>query len=161
MTQPENFLGIGELARRTGVASSALRYYERVKLLSPDGRAHGRRYYGASSLERIALIQLHQSAGFTLREIRTLVAARGRRGRLWNSLLDSKLRALEIRIAEAERAKALVQHALGCPYPDMFECPKFRAVLQERLGLPAARPGKHRRSRRRSPGTRLPRRHKK
>ena len=68
------FIAIGELARRTGLASSALRYYERVGLLSPAGRAGGRRHYGASSAERVALIQLCQDAGFTLREIRALVA---------------------------------------------------------------------------------------
>src|SRR6266540_2012530 len=60
------FLGIGELGRRTGLATSALRYYERVGLLVPDGRANGRRYYGPASAERVALIRLCQDAGFTL-----------------------------------------------------------------------------------------------
>jgi hypothetical protein len=57
------FLGIGELGRRTGLATSALRYYERVGLLVPDGRANGRRYYGPTSAERIGLIRLCQDAG--------------------------------------------------------------------------------------------------
>ena len=56
---------IGELSRRTGLASSALRYYERVGLLAPAGRANGRRYYGPASTERIALIRLCQDAGLT------------------------------------------------------------------------------------------------
>jgi MerR family redox-sensitive transcriptional activator SoxR len=59
MSDMYGLIAIGELARRTGLASSALRYYERVRLLSPAGRAGGRRHYGASSAERVALIQLY------------------------------------------------------------------------------------------------------
>jgi len=64
---PENSLvPIGELARRTGVATSALRYYERMGLLSPAERVGQRRHYLPSSAERVALIRLCQDAGFTL-----------------------------------------------------------------------------------------------
>src|SRR5215207_9309764 len=49
----DGFVPIGELARRTGVATSALRYYERIGLLSPAERAGGRRHYTASSAERV------------------------------------------------------------------------------------------------------------
>ncbi|MDQ3791664.1 MAG: MerR family transcriptional regulator [Actinomycetota bacterium] len=64
---------IGELARRTGVATSALRYYERVGLLSPAERVGQRRHYPPSSEERVALIRLCQDAGFTLAEIGRLL----------------------------------------------------------------------------------------
>src|SRR5258708_300711 len=67
------FLGIGELGRRTGLAPSALRFYERAGLLVPDGRANGRRYYSSASVERIALIRLCQDAGFTLAEVRAFL----------------------------------------------------------------------------------------
>src|SRR5262247_2117566 len=100
MPSPVGHLAIGELARRTGVASSALRYYERVGLLAPAARAGGRRHYGAVSAERVALIQLCQDSGFTLREIRTLVAAATRRGRSWVRLAEAKLRELDSRIAQ-------------------------------------------------------------
>src|SRR5262249_35424235 len=132
MLMPNAFglIGIGELARRTRLASSALRYYERVGLLSPAARAGGRRHYGTSSAERVALIQLCQDAGFTLREIRALVAAGSRRRRPWTRLAAAKLRELDARIAQAERARALVQHALACPHRNLVTCPKFRAALQ-------------------------------
>src|SRR5215831_16950674 len=120
---------IGELARRTGLASSALRYYERAGLLSPTARAGGRRHYGPSSIERVALIQLCQDAGFTLREIRALVTAWSRRSRLWAPLAQAKLRELDARIAQAKRAKTLVQHALACPHRNLVTCPNFRATL--------------------------------
>jgi DNA-binding transcriptional MerR regulator len=127
---------IGELARRTGLAGSALRYYERVGLLSPAGRTGGRRHYGAFSAERVALIQLCQDAGFTLREIRALLAAGTRKNPPWTRLVEAKLRELETRIAQAKHAKGLVQHALACPHPDLLGCPKFRAALEARLGSP-------------------------
>src|SRR4030095_4940199 len=69
MSNGPAFLLIGELSRRTGLATSALRYYERVALLTPDGRASGRRYYGPASGERIALIRLCQDAGFNLADL--------------------------------------------------------------------------------------------
>jgi DNA-binding transcriptional MerR regulator len=134
------FIAIGELARRTGLASSALRYYERVGLLSPAGRAGGRRHYGASSAERVALIQLCQDAGFTLREIRALVAAGIRRSRPWTRLVEAKLRELETRIAQAERAKVLVQHALACPHHNLLRCSNFRAALKAHLDSPGRDP---------------------
>jgi len=133
MRNHSGFLVIGELARRSGLATSALRYYERVGLLSPAGRAGGRRHYRASSAERVALIQLCQDAGFTLREIRALLAAESRHGHGWTRLANAKLRELEDRIVQARRAKTLVQHALACPRRNILACPNFRKALTARL----------------------------
>ena len=156
MPNPLGLIAIGELARRTGLASSALRYYEQVGLLSPATRAGGRRHYGASSAERVALIQLCQDAGFTLREIRALLAAASRRGRPWARFLEAKLRELDSRISRAEHARTLVQHALACPHSSLVTCPNFRAALKGYLDSPerpghaadekAIRGGTHRRS---------------
>jgi DNA-binding transcriptional MerR regulator len=132
MSDMYGLIAIGELARRTGLASSALRYYERVGLLSPAGRAGGRRHYGASSAERVALIQLYQDAGFTLREIRALVGSR--KTRPWTRLVEAKLRELETRIARAERAKVLVQQGLACPHRNLISCSNFRAAIKMGLG---------------------------
>jgi len=134
MSSPARLIAIGELARRTGLASSALRYYERAGLLSPTARTGGRRQYGPSSTERVALIQLCQDAGFTLREIRALLTAWTRRSRLWAPLAKAKLRELDTRIAQAERARTLVQHALACPHRNLATCPNFRAALKVYLG---------------------------
>jgi DNA-binding transcriptional MerR regulator len=125
---------IGELSRRTGIATSALRYYERVGLLSPAARAGRRRHYEESSVERIAVIRLCQDAGFTLAEIRRLVAAWGRDDRGWTELAERKVAELDTRIADAQRAKELVEHALECPYRDLLSCPRFRSALQAHLG---------------------------
>jgi MerR family redox-sensitive transcriptional activator SoxR len=133
MEKRDGLVVIGELARRSGLRGSALRYYERVGLLSPDTRRGGRRYYGRSSLERVALVQLCQEAGFTLREIRALLAGWRGRSRAWRRLAQAKVRELEARIAQAERAKALVQHALACPHSSLVTCPNFRAALKAHL----------------------------
>lgn len=131
---PEDHLvPIGELARRTGVAASALRYYERIGLLSPAGRAGGRRRYAASSAERVALIQICKKAGFTLAEIRRLLPAmRAGRGS-WAHLGERKIAELDARIAAAQAAKQLIRHGLECPHPDLFDCPKFRSALEAQL----------------------------
>jgi len=133
MSNSPAFLLIGELSRRTGLATSALRYYERVGLLTPDGRASGRRYYGPASGERIALIRLCQDAGFTLAEIRSFVAIGSRRQRSWRRLMKAKLLELEASIAQAKRAKSLIEHGLACQHRELFMCPNFRAALKARL----------------------------
>ena len=129
----DGLVPIGELARRTGVATSALRYYERIGLLAPAARAGRRRHYPPSVAERVALIRLYQDAGFTLAEIGRMLAARiqGREG--WGAVAERKIAELDARIADAQRAKTLIEHALECPHRDLLDCPSFRSVLAAQL----------------------------
>src|SRR5215208_1274114 len=129
----DGLVPIGELARRTGVATSALRYYERIGLLAPAERAGQKRHYTASSAERVALIRLYQDAGFTLEEIGRMLAARSQGRRGWGDLAERKIAELDARIADAQRAKTLIQHALQCPHRDLLTCPNFRAALEVHL----------------------------
>jgi DNA-binding transcriptional MerR regulator len=131
----DGLVPIGELARRTGVAASALRYYERIGLLPPAERAGQRRRYPPSSAERVALIRLYQDAGFTLAEIgRLLAGTRDRRD--WSHLAERKIGELDARIVDAQRAKDLIQHALRCPHRDLLACPNFRSALEAHLEPP-------------------------
>ena len=129
----DGLVPIGELARRTGVATSALRYYERLGLLPPAERVGQRRHYLPSTAERVALIRLYQDAGFTLAEIGRLLATTTRARPAWGRLAKRKIAELDTRIAEARRAKKLIEHALDCPYPDLLACPAFRSALEEHL----------------------------
>ena len=129
----DGLLPIGELARRTGVATSALRYYERIGLLSPAARTGQRRHYTSSSAERVALIRLYQDAGFTLDEIGRMLAAKSQGRRGWGDLAERKMAELDARIADAQRAKKLIQHALDCPHTDLLTCPNFRSALDAHL----------------------------
>jgi DNA-binding transcriptional MerR regulator len=126
------YLTIGELARRVGVATSALRYYEELDLLHPAGRRAGRRYYDPSAVDVVGGILLLQDVGLTLGEI----------GRLWSvsadraarrALLEDKLGELARKADEIAVARGALRHALGCPAPDMTTCPSFRAAVHDRL----------------------------
>ena len=134
-------LDIADLGRRTSTAPSALRYYERLGLLAPAGRAGGRRTYAKGADERVALIRLCQDAGFTLAEIADLLRVRGRRKAAWARMAREKIGQLEARIAETQRAKALLEHGLRCPAPDPMTCPRFQAQLRARL-VPAPEPNR-------------------
>src|SRR4051812_30699653 len=70
--EPE--LTIGEVARRAGVATSQIRYYERIGMLPPPERLSGQRRYAPDVLGRLTFIGVAQSAGFKLREIKALMA---------------------------------------------------------------------------------------
>jgi DNA-binding transcriptional MerR regulator len=137
MPEQQELLAIGELARRTATADSALRYYEKLGLLRPAERVRGRRRYKPSSAEDVALVRLCQDAGFTLREIRDFIGRTDRSKRAWSHLAERKIRELDERIADAQRAKQLLQHALDCPSPRLVDCPNFKTAVASRLN-PAA-----------------------
>jgi DNA-binding transcriptional MerR regulator len=132
----DGLVPIGELARRTGVATSALRYYERIGLLPPAERVGQRRHYPPSVAERVALVRLYQDAGFTLEEIGRMLAARSQGRRGWGDLAERKIAELDARIADAQQARTLIKHALECPHDDLLACPSFRSALEAQLARP-------------------------
>jgi DNA-binding transcriptional MerR regulator len=118
-------LTIGEVAKRTGVATSALRYYEREGLIPRADRRGGKRVYGEDILDRLALIGACKAAGFTIAEMQTLIRGVGRRtppGQRWRKLAEGKLAELEARIAEAERMKRVLETVTRCECPTLAEC---------------------------------------
>lgn len=126
-------LRIGEVAARSGLATSAIRYYEREGLIPPPGRRSGQRVYPESVLERLALIDLAKRAGFTVAEMRTLLAGFARRtppAERWRALTRSKLAALDERIEEAERMKRVLATVMRCRCPTLEDC--GRALARSR-----------------------------
>ena len=118
-------LGIGEVARRSGLASSAIRYYESEGLIPLAGRRSGRRIYGEAILLRLSIIELAKRAGFTIAEIRQLLGGFTRRtppGVRWRRLAEGKLRELEARIDEARRMLALLEIVTRCECPSFEDC---------------------------------------
>jgi DNA-binding transcriptional MerR regulator len=126
-------LTIGELARRTGVAPSALRYYEEIGLLPPPARVSGRRRYAPEAVDVVGAVLFLADVGFTLAEIRQLMAARSRSPGSWRDLVRRKVAELDERIAEAQAARVAVEHALACPHDDIVTCPNFQEVVRHRL----------------------------
>ena len=118
-------LTIGEVADRTGIAASALRYYEREGLIPLADRRGGKRVYGEDILDRLALIAVAKAAGFKVAEIRTLLSGFARRtppGQRWRKLAHAKLAELEERMAEVERMKRVLEAVTRCECPTLEEC---------------------------------------
>lgn len=128
-------LTIGDVARRTGLRTSALRYYETAGLLQPVPRAHGRRMYDASVFESLALIRLAQEAGFTVSEVRRLLSGFDRAtpaSTRWRSLAQRKLEEINERIERAERMRDLLARLLECRCDTLGQCVRGRvAALAE------------------------------
>lgn len=136
---PGGLLTIGELARRTGVTASALRYYEEFGLLSPPARMSGQRRYPESAVRLVAAILLYRDAGFTLGEQKTLLAASAGTPGDRRQLMERKLAELDEQIATAQAAREAISHGLRCPHEDITQCPKFNAGITARLaGQPLA-----------------------
>jgi DNA-binding transcriptional MerR regulator len=126
-------LTIGELASTTGVATSALRYWEEFGLLPTPARVSGQRRYPASAVGLVGLILLLRDVGFTLRELKALIAPRSDDLHARRELHRRKLAELDERIAEAQAARTAIAHALACPHQDIHSCPNFAGVLAARL----------------------------
>ncbi|MGS2648544.1 MerR family transcriptional regulator [Streptosporangium sp. G12] len=118
-------LTIGELASRTGVATSALRYWEELGLLPVPARVSGQRRYPPSAVGLVGVVVLLRDVGFTLREIKAFIASRSPAGDGWRELYRRKLAELDQRIAQAQVARTAIAHGLACPHEDIFECPNF------------------------------------
>lgn len=132
VNSPIGLLTIGELARRTGVATSALRYYEEVGLLPAPARVSGQRRYPESAARLVAAILLYSDAGFTLAEQKSLMALHsGTPG--WQKIAQCKLAELDEQIARAQAAREAISHALRCPHEDITQCPNFNAGITARL----------------------------
>lgn len=130
----DEHLTIGELATATGVATSAVRYWEQLGLLPAPRRVSGQRRYPVSALNQVGLILLLREVGFTLREIRTLVVAREADPGAWQAMYRRKLAELDERIAAAQVARTALAHGLACPHGEsVFECANFTAAVSARV----------------------------
>jgi DNA-binding transcriptional MerR regulator len=137
---PGDLLTIGELARRAGVATSAVRYYEELGLLPAPARVSGQRRYPESAARLVAAILLYSDAGFTLAEQKALLASSKRESGEWSRLARRKLAELDEQIAKAQAAREAISHGLRCPHEDITQCPNFNAGVTARLaGQPLAR----------------------
>lgn len=114
---------IGEVAAQAGLATSAIRYYERLGLLPPARRHNGRRVYGEDVRVRLAVIQGAIASGFTLKEIRSLFAGRPYSARL-RRLAAAKIQELESAIERSRAMQGLLEKALRCRCLTLEECGK-------------------------------------
>lgn len=140
-------MDIGEVAQRSGLPASTLRFYEEKGLITSIGRHGLRRVFDAGVLERLALITLGRSAGFSLEDVARMFAADGR-PRIDRQLLAAKAGELDVTIRKLSAMRDGLRHAAACPAPSHMECPTFRRLLRGAAsGTAEARGAKKRASR--------------
>lgn len=117
---------IGEVARRSGVASSALRFYEERGLITSDRAGSGHRRFPRPVLRRIAFIVFAQRIGLTLeeigRELALLPADRAPGKGDWKRLSGTWTARIDERIAELERLKSGLSDCIGCGCLSLDRC---------------------------------------
>jgi DNA-binding transcriptional MerR regulator len=115
-------LTIGEVSRSAGVAATTLRYYEQIGLLTPPARIGGRRCYDHSVLQRLEVIRLCKTAGFTLEDIAGLFAddAPGRPAS--RALAQAKLAEIAARVEELGKAAQIIEWGMQCTCPSIDDC---------------------------------------
>lgn len=121
-------MDITEVAQRSGVPASTLRFYEEKGLIASVGRRGLRRVFDPGVLERLALIALGRSAGFSLDEIARMFTPDGR-PQIDRRLLAAKAKELDGTIRRLSAMRDGLRHAAVCPAPSHMECPTFRRLL--------------------------------
>lgn len=117
---------IGEVSRRSGVASSALRFYEEQGLIASERAGGGHRRFPRAVLRRVAFIVFAQRVGLSLQEIGTELAKlppdRAPTRRDWDRLSRGWSARIDARIAELQRLKAGLTECIGCGCLSLDRC---------------------------------------
>ncbi|WP_280156397.1 helix-turn-helix domain-containing protein [Piscinibacter sp. XHJ-5] len=124
-----DILDIAEVAQRSGVPASTLRFYEDKGLIVSIGRRGLRRLFDAGVLERLALIALGRTAGFSLDEIALMFSPDGR-PRIDRRMLAAKADELDRTIRQLSAMRDGLRHAAACPAPSHMQCPTFRRLVR-------------------------------
>lgn len=126
MTVLADRLTIGELGRRSGLAASALRYYESLGLISSERTAGGQRRYARVMLRRIAFVRAAQTVGLSLEEAREAMAGlpdeRTPTKADWNQVSRAWIRRVDERIAELEQLRETLGGCVGCGCLSLRTC---------------------------------------
>ncbi|MFJ5368982.1 helix-turn-helix domain-containing protein [Bosea sp. CER48] len=130
-------LDIGEIAERSGVPPSTLRYYEEIGLIRSDGRRGLRRQFDADVLLKLSLINLGKAAGFSLDEIAGMFGQNGEPD-IPRAQLHAKASELQRQIVGLRTLRDALRHVADCPAPTHLECPTFRALLKTASRRPLA-----------------------
>lgn len=122
-------LDIAEVAQRSGLPASALRFYEEKGLIVSVGRRGLRRLFEPDVLERLALIALGRIAGFSLEEIAAMFGPNGK-VRIRREALNAKADDLDRTIRHLAAMRDGLRHAAICKAPSHMECPSFRRLVR-------------------------------
>jgi DNA-binding transcriptional MerR regulator len=123
-------LTIGQLAQRSGVTTTRLRYYDELGLVRPARRVSGHRRYTDDAVTAVSIVRFLQEVGFTLAEAKRLLASRKRSPVAWRALAARKSDELRHRIAREEAARQVIEHSLSCPKDNLLDCPNFWTTVK-------------------------------
>ncbi|MFC6080072.1 MerR family transcriptional regulator [Sphaerisporangium aureirubrum] len=124
---------IGELAARFGLPTHVLRHWETAGLLAPTRHENGHRRYGPPDLRRVAMILMGKDAGLSLGALSQLLSTPNPLDH--TDLLKEHITVLDRRIAQAQSAKSLIEHALACPL-NFDNCPHAHTQIESRIPTP-------------------------
>lgn len=122
-------IDIAEVARRSGLPASTLRYYEEKGLIASVGRQGLRRTFEPGVLEQLALISLGRAAGFSLDEIAQMFTP-DRRPNIKRKMLEDKADQVDRMVKRLLAMSKGLRHAAVCPAPSHMECASFRRLLK-------------------------------
>ncbi len=128
----EELLTIGQAAERAHLATSTIRYYERLGLLVADARRSGQRRYRVATLRRLVFIGMLQDAGLALVEIAGILDASDVAE--WKAVAAHRLEALDAQIVTLHQAREYLSGALLCRYDHpATDCKIMGAEIDRRL----------------------------
>lgn len=122
-------MDIADVAKRSGLPASTLRYYEEKGLIASMGRQGLRRRFSPLVLDQLALISLGQAAGFTLDEIARMFGEDGQLS-IDRQLLSTKADEIDATIKRLKAMSKGLKHAAVCPAPRHMECPSFQRLIK-------------------------------
>lgn len=127
-------LSIGALAKRTGLAVSAIRYYEAQGLISPWRNAGGQRRFDRADLRRLSFVMIAQQFGFTLPQIKAeldrLPGGRTPTKADWTRISEGFRAALDARIATLNRLRDNLDGCIGCGCLSLEACALYNPIDQ-------------------------------
>ena len=131
----DDMLTIGEVARRAGVTTSTVRFYERRGLLRADARSSGQRRYRTETLRRLVFVGMLQDAGLSLDDIIGVLDAASVAE--WKAIARQRLAALDDEIARLRRAREYLDGALLCRFDHpATDCQIMGREIDRRLAEP-------------------------
>ena len=133
---------IGDLAKKAGVAASAIRYYEAAGVLPRPIRKSGRRIYGDDALVRLNLIAMAQAAGFTLKETSELLRSVDREG--WRpaksaTFAERKIAQIDAKLDQLNFMRGLLAKSQSCGCISLQDCAVYEEAKQRNRTKPLRR----------------------
>ena len=142
--KPGDLLSIGDVARRTGLSVSAIRFYEEQRLIEPVRNRGNQRRFLRSDIRRLSFILIAQRLGLSLGEIKaqlaTLPQGRTPTARDWEAISRAIRTRLDARIAELERTRDRLDGCIGCGCLSLEHCAIWNP--EDRLGTEGPGPRK-------------------